>query len=343
MITPELKSVMQQTHERRIEDRDCVPASYAHRLLINNIDELGVESEWERDALIAQYSPLAEWLSKPRSVDEFQRDKKDVLNLHGEWESNPYYWSQKLLGEPYDLNWLTGATSERNKLWRENWGESSKCLLSLSSSLKILLPKHFDHLKRERNIISYKQMWTVLEGDKPRESKEVIVHETLDSLTESINKYRKRTYSDPGVGRIGLVIGDFRVGDHSAHGVLFKQSKLAVGNVGKLVVTTPSKRTILATSKKEDAWDDEERLYRLVSNRYIDDVLKLDMPEEYWEKPDIYYSNVWRAIKPDLVFIGEENHPLQKNFELRSRYFGGILLIDDAPITVRSGDLLDIK
>jgi len=104
--------------------------------------------------------------------------------------------------------------------------------------------------------------------------------------------------------KVGLIIADLRVGDHAAHGKFFKRAKGALGVRGALIV---------------------------------------DMPEEYYSKPNEYWQEVWRAVNPNFVFLGETNHPLQEVYESQARRLGGIILIDPAPVIQRSGDLLKLE
>lgn len=145
------------------------------------------------------------------------------------------------------------------------------------------------------------------------------------------------------IRRVGLIIADLRVGDHSAHGKFFERAKKALGVRGALVVIAPSKKTILETTDKKDSWNDEDRLYRLRTNRNIDFSLIVDIPSEYYQEPNKYWEQVWKAINPNFVFLGERNHPLQEAYESQARRLGGIVLIDPAPVAQRSGDLLKIN
>ena len=67
------------------------------------------------------------------------------------------------------------------------------------------------------------------------------------------------------------------------------------------------------------------------------------MPDKFHEDPDMFWRIVWGKIRPDLVFLGEENHPLEPIYRLQSQHLGGILLIDKKPVTVRSEELLKIR
>jgi glycerol-3-phosphate cytidylyltransferase-like family protein len=343
MIGPELKNTLQGTFDRSHEDRNFVPISFTHRLILDRIKALGIEDPQMQSETLAKYSPMAEWLGRPQTIEEFQSLKHDVFNLYnGSRKIITNYWTKNALGEVYYSSYKPNESEIlHNKKWEETWGESIDWLLYLSSSMKVLLPQHIAHKKR---VLTFdEQVWLNMEGNEPKSANNTIVHNSLEMLTEYIHDRRKSTWRNPGVGRVGLLFGDFRVGDHKGHGKTLEDAKMAVGNDGELIVVTPSKKTILATTTKKDAWDDDDRLYRLRTNPFINSILVADMPEVYWTKPDEYYNLIWKEISPDLAFLGEENHPLETQFTLRSMYFGGMLLIGKSPVLRRSGELLKIK
>jgi hypothetical protein len=193
----------------------------------------------------------------------------------------------------------------------------------------------------EEDRYSVRYRWNRTEGDVAGKVEQVSVHETLNSLIESLTKQRDLGFDKKSARRKGLLIGDLRTADHREHGDLIEKAKLAVGLKGDFIVITPTKKTILNTTDKTDCWDDQNRLYHLRRNLNIDHLLMLDMPEEYWSKPGVFWDIVYRQVSPDLVFLGEANHPLRSQFEARCRYFGGLLLVDSKPITIRSRDLLE--
>jgi hypothetical protein len=73
----------------------------------------------------------------------------------------------------------------------------------------------------------------------------------------------------------------------------------------------------------------------------IDDVFCAHMPTKYYPQPSLYWQSVWKKLKPDLVFLGEINHPLEEIYRRQCNVLGGILLIDDSPVSGRSEDLLE--
>lgn len=341
MISPELKHSLEVTFDQTKEGQEQTLSPFAHKILVEDIDRRGITSRTERERLIANHSPMVDWLSRPRPVHDFQVLKKDVLSFHMQHERNPYYWGEEHLGPEHHYPFHDSPEDIKLKeSWRSSWGESISFLLSLSTSLKILLPEHLVQLKNKRMAMFLNQAWSQLEGDEPVRNIKTVVHQTMGGLVDTLKKERETTYLKPGLGRVGLLFGDFRVGDHSGHGAVIENARLALGKNGQLVVVTPSRQTIINVSKKEDVYPDEERLYRLKSNRHIDHVWMHDMPENSWGNSNTYYENIWKEINPDLLFLGEKDHPQQKQYGINSQLLGGLILINDGPVLIRSGELL---
>lgn len=130
------------------------------------------------------------------------------------------------------------------------------------------------------------------------------------------------------------------LGIHKAHIDFIARAKKAIGPKGQLIVISPSSKTILNTTQKKEVWPDEQRRAILEMDLDIDQLWIAEMPEKYYPNPSVYWRYVWSKIKPDFVFLGERDHELQPLYEMQCKYLGGILLIDDVPVTVRSRDLL---
>jgi hypothetical protein len=339
MISAELKELIQDSFYRSEEKRDIVPVNKIHSIILERLDKLKINSEQERQKMVARYSPLGEYLSSPQTIEHFQDTKRFLTGLY--WKSknsSPYYWSKELLDENYLLSDSLQAHKDTQNKWNITWGSSISWLLYLSSKLKIILPENIN-LERRKSV-DVNQVWYKVEGDKPDKAEETFVHRDTEDLLKHLNEIYSPGWYTPKAIRKGLVVGDFRVGDHSAHGALFENAKAALGKNGVLVMETPTKKTILNTTTKTDCWEDNERIYKLSRNPYINELLLLDMPEEYYDNPDLYYTEFYKKLRPDFVFLGEKNHPLENNFKIRTQYYGGVLLIDDKPIVQRSSALI---
>lgn len=273
-----------------------------------------------------KYLSTADWLTAPKTIEEFQALKKSFIELY--YGGN--YFLKQILGKE------TLAENTKHVEGLEKLIDSTNWTLRIAAALKILLLEKI----RAEKAFSANYLWNTVEGNNPKKSEEVVIHKNLEALLKAIQTYRLEGYNKTSIGRVGLVFGDFRVGDHLAHGKLLEKAKLATGILGKLVVITPNSKTIINTTKKTQVWNSKERLYRLSHNPFIDDLLMIDMPQEYWGEPTKYWQMVWENIQPELIFLGEENHPLQPTYEELSKQIGSILLIDPRPITQRSEDLL---
>lgn len=306
-VSHELETIIAEAGKRKTENRDFVPVSFAQRRFCEIV--LGdVMGESEKQLKINQYLPAIEWMTRPQTIDEFQKLKRDLIEIGYEYQS-PY--SRKTVSP----------------------------ILDMADEFKILLIDYLnEHLGRTDS------MWWGVEGDTPLQTNRVNTYDTFNDLLKSIRVSRtKPWYKLADTARLGLLIGDFRIGDHKEHGEIIRKAKLAVGRHGRLVVVTPTKKTILNTTDKKDSWDDDNRIYRLGGNRFIDDLWVADMPEELYEIPTVFWEWMYSQISPDLVFLGEANHPLQPQYERLTRRYGGVLLINPEPVGTRSGSLLEIK
>ena len=340
-ITPELDSVIKTSVDRNFEERKFVPLSFAHKALLSLACERYKRPKY-REMVMAKYSPLAEWLVRPQTIEEFMKLKSDLYNLACNMAPGRSFGET---GLQVDLSIYEEEWNER----KNDWFKTLDWLFLLSDAFGIFPKENIEHINRtvKQGGFLGSSVWGDLEGfdegfvlNMKREPR------SLGELSTTLLYDRKKMYwvddkwDQRIIRRVGLIIADLRVGDHAAHGKFFKRAKEALGVRGALVVIAPSKKTILETTDKKDSWDDEDRLYRLRTNRNIDFSLIVDMPSEYYQEPNKYWEQVWRAINPDFVFLGEENHPLQEVYESQARRLGGIILIDPALVTQRSGDLL---
>lgn len=235
---------------------------------------------------------------------------------------------------------------------KNDWFKTLDWLFLLSDAFGIFPKENIEHINKTAKQGGFlgSSAWGDLEGfDEGFVSSLKREPISLEELSTTLLYDRKKNYwvddkwNQRIIRRVGLIIADLRVGDHAAHGKFFEKAKEALGVKGALVVVAPSKKTILETTDKNDSWSDEDRLYRLRTNRNIDFSLIVDMPSEYYQEPNKYWEQVWKAINPNFVFLGEKNHPLREVYESQARRLGGIILIDPAPVAQRSRNLLEIE
>lgn len=339
-IDSELKSILGSRLFKNDEVRDFVPVSYAHRELWKAACEEFPDNTKVQFEVMAKYSPIVDWFIKPRSIESFQILKMDMYKLHdsrGDVTELARHLQEKIVSEdpndfpqPYLAThyWYNGPIFTEQGI---EWQSITNWTLDIANQLKIISSRQISQLPFR---YSPEGLWNVIEGNKVTPNNEVVNHDSLNSLVRTLENEN---------GRRGLIFGDFRVGDTTDHDQILNHAKLAVGKKGSLIVVTPTRKTILNTTQKTDSYNDEERLHRLRNNRNVDHLLMLDMPEGYWQTPSVFWVNVWKKVAPNLIFLGEKNHPLQPIYEAQSRHIGSLLLIDDKPVSIRSGDLLKIK
>lgn len=317
-VNPELRSVLERSFTIERENRDVVPVTFAHKILHKLAMEKFPNDAVATDRIVARYSPMAEWLTRTQTINEFTLLKRNLMNISA---------SDRLTDSP-DRDYWNGV--------RVKDAEPLNTLFDLSTMLNIVPKSHEEYINKWKNWSEV--IYTSLEETRNINAHRFLSHPHLD--LESLLGRLKLINTIGLVGRRGLIIGDFRVGMHKAHIDLIARAKRAVGPSGQLIVITPSKKTILNTTSKTVVWDDVHRSAVLDMNLDIDQLWVADMPAKYYSDPSAYWRYVWSAIKPDFIFLGEKNHPLQPVYQIQSKYLGGILLIDDAPVTVRSADLL---
>ncbi len=329
-IRLEAEEILRGTFDRNAENRNFVPISFSHKILWELATRKYPNDANKQQVAMARYSPLVEWLATPRTIADFEKLKSFFFTRAVDLVEWKLIYAGAPSWHPYDGN-----------PDREKWEDAVTWLFELGAELKIMPQRNLDDLPELSKEKMGHGLWLALE-EGPQVCRYVKVHRDLELMARGLDEHRNSELMAIPIRRLGMIVGDFRVGDHSAHGQLIRNAKTALGRWGELLVVTPSRETILATTNKADAWPDAERVYRLSANKYIDYIWVADMPSKYWQDPATYWRTVWAKIKPDFVFLGEENHPLQEVYELQCKYLGGILLIDDQPVTRRSGDLMDI-
>ena len=314
----EAKEILRNTLNRSAEKRNFVPVSSAHKKLWKLVTQKYPDDASQQQVMMARYSPLAEWLAAPRTLDGFNDLKSEVFDF-------ACYVAK-------DQKWMMN---------REKWEEAIPWLLELSAALNIMPQRSLDDIPKLRKETMGHGVWVALEGG-PQVCRYVKVHHDLESMVRGLNEHRNPGLMAIPIRRLGMIIGDFRVGAHSAHNDFIHNAKAVLGRWGKLLVITPSRASILATTPKATTWPDGDRLSSLANNKYVDYIYLADIPSKFWRDPGVYWRAVWAKINPDFIFLGEENHPLQAVYELQCKYLGGILLIDNQPVTRRSEDLISI-
>lgn len=325
-----LKSTFLETNGQGVS----IPMTHANRLLASiALNKFPLDHE-KAFALTRKYLPIAEGLSKTMNLNEFANLKGDLFSLvraKSEHELMCETADYEVSADEFIAGPVQSNEWTKNK---SNWLEAINWLIELSSILRIMPPEHIADI---RALQPTSNNWAHLEGYWPMSDRYKTPHQTLSGLQDVLNSLR---WSGFAARRVGLIIGDFRIGTHKTHIEFLRSAKEAVGIKGQLVVITPSKKTILNTTTKDKVWDDEHREAVLNANPYVDQLLVADMPERYYSHPERFWQRVWSKIEPDFVFLGEKDHPLQSIYETQSKSLGGILLIDDVPVTARSADLV---
>lgn len=343
-IGPEFSSVIKTSLDRDFEDRSFVPLSFAHQTLLSLARDTYKSPKYQ-EMVMAKYSPLTEWLVHTKTIEEFMELKSNLYNLACNKATRHLFGEVEL---QVDLSIREEEWNER----KNDWFKTLNWLFLLSDAFGIFPKENIEHINdnAKHGHLLGSSVWGDLEGfDEGFVSSLDRDPHSLKELSRTLLYKRKKDwcvddkFNQRLIRRVGLIIADLRVGDHAAHGRFFGRAKEALSIRGALVVIAPSKKTILETTDKKDSWDDEDRLYRLRTNRNIDFSLIVDMPKECYQKPNEYWEQVWRAINPNFVFLGERNHPLQEVYESQAKRLGGIVLIDPAPVVRRSEDLLKLK
>jgi len=357
-ISEEFGGALKQTFENKLEGRDYVPFTYAQRTLLSIVQKR-YKSPSHQERAMTQYAPLADWLAKPKTIDELMQLKSDLYSL------SCHLAQLHLFG---DIEMMLSVGVDE-KVWndrRADWYKTLGWMFSLSDAFRIWPKENIEYIKSQKgkrilgagvygdleglptNDIAYYPYREIAPLEQPSytwfdDSSRLKIMSTEFQRKREKDYFIDNEWGKPTIKRLGLIIGDLRVGDHLAHGRFLEKAKYALGTRGALVVILPSNKTIQATTNKQESWPDEDRIYRLRSNRFVDYSLLIDMPKEYYSNPSEYWKMVWKVINPDFVFLGEENHPLEPLYREQSKSLGGILLVDDVPVTRRSADLLQIK
>ena len=358
-IDREFEDILKKTFGAGPEIRDYVEFTYAQKTLLSVVKKR-YKSPTYQERIMTQYAPLADWFAKPKTIDGFMELKSNLYEL------SCHLAEQRLFGD-LEMRLSVGVEEETWNSGKPDWYKTLEWMFALSNAFNIWPEENLKYIKGQAKKHHFlgADAYGKLEGLPTNDIADYTYMEIeplnqpshswfndsdlLNFLYRELQWKRKKDYfvdgewKKPIIKRLGLIIGDLRVGDHLAHGKFLEKAKYALGTRGALVVIVPSNKTIFATTDKKKSWDDEDRIYRLRSNRFVDYSLLLDMPEEYYPNPNEYWKMVWKKINPDFVFLGEENHPLEPLYKEQSKSLGGILLVDKSPVTKRSGDLLEIK
>jgi glycerol-3-phosphate cytidylyltransferase-like family protein len=276
-------------------------------------------------------------LARPRTIREFQKLKYATIAFA---ENREYIITSVY---PQLQEGLTnGRLIDNDLLYSFNvLRETTQAYFNMAGALSIIQSERYNS-EIAGPVVLGDQMWRRIEGDKVEDSPRPNVFTQLAELKHSLDQFRETNYLKTCVPRVGLMFGDFRVGFHPDHSRLAQNAKLALGKGGRLVVVTPTKEVIQKVNHKSPVWDDGIRVPLIANDRSVNDILLSDMDPEYYENPTLHWADVWKTIDPDLVFLGEVNHPLEPIYRFQSKRLGGILLIDDSIDNgIRSGSLLE--
>lgn len=275
-------------------------------------------------------------LARPRTIREFQKLKYATIAFaeNREYIINSVY--------PHLQEGLTnGRLIDNDLLNRFNvLRDTTQAYFNMAGALSIIQGERYNN-EIAGPVVLGDQMWRRIEGDKVEDSPRPKVFMDLKDLKDDLDEFRSRNYLKTYIPRVGLMFGDFRVGFHPDHSRLAHNAKLALGKGGRLIVVTPTKEVIQKVNHKTPVWDDEIRVPIIANDRSVNDILLSDMDPSLYDNPTLHWAGVWKTIDPDLVFLGETNHPLEPVYRFQSKRLGGILLIDDSIENgLRSGKLL---
>lgn len=137
-IGPEFSSIIRTSVDRDFEDRSLVPLSFAHQTLLLLAREKYKSPKYQ-EMVMAKYSPLAEWLTQPKTIEEFMELKSNLYNLAG------HIAEKRLFGEVG----LQVNLSIREEEWNERKNDYFKTLnwlFLLSDAFGIFPKENIEHI-----------------------------------------------------------------------------------------------------------------------------------------------------------------------------------------------------
>src|SRR3989344_3495864 len=79
-IGKEFEEKLKLTFDRKVEDRNFITFSFAQRTLLNVVQQR-YQSHHHQEMAMTKYTPLADWLAKPKSFEEFRELKSNFYGL----------------------------------------------------------------------------------------------------------------------------------------------------------------------------------------------------------------------------------------------------------------------
>ena len=213
-LSPELKDLIDPLSARVTENRSVVPISFARQLLCRLVSEKYPENAQKQEELIARYSPLAEWLTQPRSIGEFQELKSSLLYLA--WAKEEWELGMEVGETLYEFRKTLLGKSRRfpNKDY-PIWQESVNWLSLLASELRILDLKRVEEAKKDKKnsgIGMTSRLWEKIEGFTSTAFFSKIYsgfYNGLEELSRKLEFERGLDHIPISISRVGLIIGDF--------------------------------------------------------------------------------------------------------------------------------------
>ncbi|MFC1790178.1 hypothetical protein ACFLZP_01690 [Patescibacteria group bacterium] len=260
-------------------------------------------------------SPVIDFLTRVRSIDEFQVLKRQLVQVI--WDYHPYLKAER--GERYFnheeervgevVGWLGWALLGMGVFPDQEW----ESLLMCGQSPKSL--------------------WSAYEydggvnWDTGSGLGRVVDLQTAARIAEEI---RRR-----GEVRSGFTIGKWRLGPHGGHIDLLEGAKVVLGRGGVLFCGVESQRAIQARMERSQGkggqendfcLPDQERLERMAAIRAVDYVVLFDPPESELVDPRGFYHQADQALKRDFWFVGTQNYHWLSTFWPTAQELGTILL-----------------
>jgi len=320
-VSQELAYHLQQAG--RIEDLNLLPvgASFFQQKLAELVtwklgeDGLGSSPTVFRAACRETFDrlrPLVDFLTQPRSIQGFQDLKKGLLEIMS--PSNRYL---SMSGED-----------------EQGIDEIVDWLDYLSPEIKIFPFQEFESLSVGQ---PWKEVWEAYEeiGTKPLRP----VEEKIKSLEEAAALAEEVRNGE--TGRVGYVIGKWRLGPHKEHIALFEEARKSLGTDGVLFVAVESQRSIWQRRGRDHfALPDQERLERIAALEAVDYAILFDPSDEELKDLEGFYYQADRKFYRDLWFIGTEDYHWRPDFERRAMELGMIILWRSPTTSLSTSELI---
>jgi len=254
-----------------------------------------------RERMLNAFIPFTDYLTQPRSVNELQTLKRELLQIFHDQTNKSGLW-----GEEVSKTTRRRLDEIRDYLW-------------LFTTFTEFFPCPGMPIKEE----SPKSIWEMYEtvgGHDFRTIDQKIT--TFDEIVAIAEKNRGHNEA-----RVGLTAGKFRLDTHKAHRRHLERAKIALGREGLLVVGVESRASINSRVRAEQenpgieslyCKPDQERLEAIAALEAVDYVFLMDPDSQSlcsYQAHCQYFDRVWRDINPNFFFFGSPDHELRNRFK----------------------------